>query len=72
MQEPYLEPHQSRTGAPTAYENLLGDALEGAFGAGLDDLAAIVDRLNDAAIPTPTGAHWTADLLASELRRLGA
>ena len=38
----YNETHQSRGAAPTAYENLLGDAIERAFAAGIHDLDALV------------------------------
>ena len=64
--------HQHRLNEPTAYENLLGDALERAFAAGIHDLDAIVRQLNDSGPAGPDGVPWTAARLEIELARLGA
>ena len=72
MQETYLNPHQTRDREPTDYENLLGDALEKAFGAGLHDLDAVCAALINDCVPSPGGKPWTPALLESELKRLGA
>jgi hypothetical protein len=64
--------NQHRLNEPTAYENLLGDALERAFAAGLHDLQEIVDQLNDAGPAGPDGGLWTTATLEAELARLGA
>lgn len=64
--------HQYRLGEPTAYENLLGDALERAFAAGIHDLDGIVRQLNESGPAGPDGNPWTAARLESELARLGA
>ncbi len=69
--------HQHRLAEPTAYENLLGDAIERAFAAGIHDLDGIVRMLNDTgpAGPDPAGPDgepWTAARLEAELARLGA
>ena len=44
-QQGYLNPHQTRDRDPTDYENLLGDALEKAFAAGVHDIDGICARL---------------------------
>jgi hypothetical protein len=67
----YLEPRQAQTRAPSDWENLLGDALEAAFAAGVWELEPLVGRLNEAGLRTPDGAEWTAERLAAELARLG-
>lgn len=68
----YLEPHQTRDRAPSDYENVLGDALERAFGAGITDISRVVQELIDFGVPAPDGAAWSEELLRSELKRLGA
>ena len=69
----YLEPHQTRDRAPTVSEDLLADAIEAAYAAGVHDLDGLVARLNAACVPTMNGADtWSADLLKRELARLGA
>lgn len=72
MQEQYLDPHQTRDREPTDYENLLGDALEKAFGAGVQDLDGICAALTKDCVPSPGGKPWTPALLESELKRLAA
>lgn len=71
MAEPYLEVHQSRARAPSDYENLLGDALEASFAAGIHELAGIAAKMNQDCVPAPDGRSWSAELLAAELKRLG-
>ena len=68
----YLDPHQARDRVPDDYQNLLGDAIERAYAAGIHDLAGLVGRLNEACVPTPNGRTWTAELFCSEMKRLGA
>lgn len=72
MQQPYLNPHQARDRAPDDYQNLLGDAIERAFAAGIHDLPGLVGRLNEAHVPAPNGAAWTPELFEKEMKRLGA
>lgn len=64
--------HQHRRGEPTAYENLLGDALERAFAAGIHDIEGIVRQLNESGPTGPDGSPWTVARLETELARLGA
>jgi hypothetical protein len=69
--EPYLQPRQIGAVPPTHYENLLADALESAFGAGVWDLPALVARLDAEGVRLPTGEAFTEATLAAELKRLG-
>jgi len=69
---PYVNPHQARTHPPTVYENELGDALEGAFAAGIWDLDALVERLNETGLRTPEGQAWTPGRFQAVMARLGA
>lgn len=55
----YLDPHQARTRASTPCEDLLGDAIERAFAAGVSDLAAMVARLNATGPAAENGQPWT-------------
>lgn len=66
-----LNPHQHRDHEPSDYENLLGDALERSFAAGVHDLDGVVQGLVDYGVPAPGGQSWSKDLLAAELKRLG-
>ncbi len=69
---PYLNPHQARDRAPDDYQNLLGDAIESAYAAGIHDLSGLVARLNEVNVPAPNGRAWTAELFQNEMKRLGA
>ncbi len=68
----YNETHQHRDAEPTAYESLLGDAIERAFAQGIHDLAGLVAYLNTTGPSGPNGQAWTADLYQQEMARLGA
>jgi len=68
----YLNPHQARDREPDGYQNLLGDAIERCFAAGVHDLPGLVARLNEASVPAPNGQPWTAELFEKEMKRLGA
>ncbi len=73
MTKLYLEPHQARRREPTAYENLLGDAIERAFGMGVTELSDMVAALNQSGpLPQGSGTVWTEELFAAELKRLNA
>ena len=71
LQERYLEPHQARRRPPTTYEDLLGDAIERAFGAGHWELDALVEYLNKSGPLGPNGAPWTSDTFQSVIKTLG-
>jgi hypothetical protein len=68
----YNETHQTRQAAPTTYENLLGDAIERAFAAGIHDLDALLNYLNTSGPTGPNGEHWTPESYQREMARLGA
>ena len=68
----YLDPHQARRRPATTYEDLLGDAIERAFGEGVHDLVGLVQRLNDSGLATPSGQPWTEALYRQEIAALGA
>ncbi len=68
----YNETHQSRTAPPTAYENLLGDAIERAFAQGIHELDALLAYLNQSGPSAPNGQPWTARSYQQEMARLGA
>ncbi|MGE3245246.1 MAG: recombinase-like helix-turn-helix domain-containing protein [Beijerinckiaceae bacterium] len=67
----YLDVHQTRDREPSEYENLLGDALERSFAAGVTDLEGVVTGLVDYGVPGPDGQSWSVELLRAELKRLG-
>jgi len=71
MKELYLNPHQARSRTPTAYEDLLGDSIERAFGAGIQDLASLVAHLNRTGPSCPAGT-WTEESYRAEIARLAA
>ena len=68
----YLNPHQARDREPDDYQNLLGDAIERSYAAGVHDLPGLVGRLNETRVPSPNGQAWTPELFVEEMRRLGA
>lgn len=67
----YLQPRQAQRRQPTNYESLLGDAIERAFGAGIHDLAGLVENLNSQGATTPEGEPWTVENYAEVMTRLG-
>lgn len=69
---PYLSAHQSRHRESDMYENLLGDAIERCFAAGIHDLDGIARRLNEQCVPAPGGQSWTPSLFEQEMKRLSA
>lgn len=70
MTDRYLEPHQARKRAPTTYEDLLGDAIERAYGAGIHDLKDLVQALNDSGLASPSGKIWTEEVYRQEIADL--
>jgi len=69
-QSQYLNPHQTRRHEPDTYENLLGDAIERCFAAGVHDLEGIAARLNEDCVPAPGGKPWSPELFKQEVKRL--
>lgn len=68
----YLEPHQARQRPATPFEDLLGDAIERAYAAGIHDLAGLVNYLNDTAPSAENGQPWTESSYCALMARLGA
>ena len=68
----YNETHQTRSAPPTAYESLLGDAIERAFAQGIHDLDGLVAYLNTTGPSGPNGQDLTGDSFSQEIARLGA
>lgn len=68
--ERYLQPHQARKRAPTTYEDLLGDSIERAFGAGHWELPALLAYLNKAGPLGPNGQPWTEESYQSVIKTL--
>ena len=66
----YLLPHQARRRPATSYEDLLGDAIERAFGAGHWELDALVSYLNKSGPLGPNGAPWTGDSFQAVINTL--
>lgn len=62
---------QTRAAPPSEYENRLGDALVECFAAGIEELGALVARLNELGVQAPDGTPWTAASFEREMARLG-
>lgn len=62
---------QTRAAPPSEYENQLGDALVACFGAGIEEVAPLVERLNELGVLAPGGARWTVESFEREMARLG-
>ena len=71
MTDRYLDPHQARQRTPTTYEDLLGDAIERAFGSGVQDLPGLIAQLNDSGLTSPSGKPWTVEGYARDIATLG-
>lgn len=67
----YLEPHQARKRAPTTFEDLLGDAIERAFGDGVHTLPELVACLNRTGPSGENGEAWTEQGFQALMVRLG-
>jgi len=72
MTDRYLEPNQARQRATTTYEDLLGDAIERAFAAGVHDLPGLVEALNRNGLANPDGLPWTEANYREAMAVLGA
>lgn len=73
MHQPrYLTVHQTRRREPTAWEDLLGDAIERAFASGITELPALVAHLNRTGPNYPGGGEWTEQTYQAEIARLAA
>jgi Recombinase-like helix-turn-helix domain len=71
-QYPYLDPHQTRTQEPTAWQHELANAIESIFAKGAHELDELIAGLNASRVRPPDGAKWTEQNLTSVMRELGA
>ncbi len=62
---------QTRSTAPTAYENALANALEQAYASGDTTADDIVETLNHRNFRCASGERWTVARLAAEMSALG-
>ena len=69
---PYLEPIQTRTQEPTAWQQELANAVEGVFSKGARELDAVVTALNATRVRPPDGSDWTPENFTAVMRELGA
>jgi hypothetical protein len=67
----FLEPHQARVRPPTVFEDLLGDAIERAFGEGAHTLPELVAHINRGGPASENGEPWTEANFQALMRRLG-
>ena len=72
MREQYLEEHQSRRRAPTAYEVKLAGAIEEVFATGVHDLPGLVAGLAAIKVATRDGQPMTPERFLAEIRDLEA
>ena len=68
----FLQPNQAQQRPPTPFEDLLGDALERAFLAGITELAPLVAYLNQSGPLGPNDQPWTEQTFEVEIHKLGA
>jgi Recombinase-like helix-turn-helix domain len=68
---PYLEPRQSRTGAPTDWEQELANVIEAIFAKRSWELDQVVAGLNRSRIRPPTGGEWTKENFQTVMKELG-
>jgi hypothetical protein len=71
-QFPYLDPHQSRTQGPTAWQSELADVMESIFAKGAHDLDALIAGLNASRVRPFHGGQWTPEHFTALMRQLGA
>jgi|GEM_PF-226788 len=57
----YLQPHQAQKRAGTVFEDLLGDAIERAFAAGVETLPELIACLNRTGPAAENGDAWTEE-----------
>jgi hypothetical protein len=68
----YLNPRQAAQREPTAWENEFADVLEGAFGAGVRELDALIAALNATRVRPREGGEWTPERFTATVAELGA
>ena len=69
---PYLSNAQSRFREPSEWEMNLASALEAAFGAGHQELPALIEALNGGRVRPREGGAWTEANFTALMRGLDA
>ena len=69
---PYLNPVQTRTDEPTAWQQELANAIESVFMKGARELDEVVTGLNGTRVRPPNGDDWTPENFTALMRELGA
>ena len=69
---PYLSNAQSRFREPREWEMNLASALEAAFGAGHQELPALIEALNAGRVRPREGGAWTEASFTALMRGLDA
>jgi hypothetical protein len=69
---PYLDPHQSRTAEPTAWQQELANAIESVFAKGARELDEVVAGMNKTRVRPLDGGDWTEEKFTTLMRELGA
>ena len=72
IQEPKNTVWQTRTHEQTAFERRLSMAMETAFGDGVTEIDALVDRLNKDGVRDERDKAWTVDSFRAVMAELGA
>ena len=72
IQEPKNIVWQTRTHEQTAFERRLSMAMERAFADGVDELDALVERLNHDGVRDEQNKAWTVESFRAVMAELGA
>ena len=72
IQEPKNIVWQTRTHEQTAFERKLSLAMENAFADGIDELDALVERLNQDGVRDEQNKEWTVESFRAVMAELGA
>ena len=72
IQEPKNIVWQTRTHEQTAFERKLSLAMENAFADGVDEIDALVERLNQDGVRDEQNKEWTVESFRAVMAELGA
>lgn len=72
IQEPKNIVWQTRTHEQTAFERKLSLAMENAFADGVDEIDALVERLNQDGVRDEQNKEWTVDSFRAVMAELGS
>lgn len=72
VQEPKNIVWQTRTHEQTAFERKLSMAMENAFADGVEELDALVERLNQDGVRDEQNKVWTVESFRAVMAKLGA